>query len=174
MLGKKIRIEEFCESHHTWGQSIEYYFLYIKGVNRKLSYYLCCFSLRREDILLLHIIACEILGQCLKGGLKYYYTKFSWVSKILLQNSLFLISLYLKDLISWTRIHQANGRNCFLQLFVYKNSIVDFFFAIFLLILLILCMCWWSIPLILFIKKWLIFRMFPLTLECHSEISMLK
>lgn len=129
-------------SWHILDQFPEYYFLYISEVNRKLSYYLCCFSLRKEDVLLLHIIAHDILGQCLlKRGLKFYYTEFSSFSKILFQNSLFLISLYLQDLVSSARIHQANERNYFLQPFVHKNSIVDYCLSFFFLILLISLMC---------------------------------
>lgn len=72
--------------------------------------------------LTLNITAHVVLGQCLGGAKILLY----WV-QLIFKNSILriLISLYLKDLFSSARIHQASWRNFFLQPFVHKNSTIE-------------------------------------------------
>lgn len=130
-------------------------------------------SLWEGKVLLLHIITHDILGQCLQGELKHCCTRLSSFSKIMFQNSFFLILLYWKDLVSSARAHQANGRNCFLQRFVHKIhcSLLFAFWSFNSVDFVYVLMEYTSYSIY---KKWLIFRLLPFTVECLSEIPKLK
>lgn len=118
----QIRFEGFCEEVATfWANSLNILLMYFRNYQKIVLLFLLLLF-EKGRCLTLNITAHVVLGQCLGGAKILLY----WV-QLIFKNSILriLISLYLKDLFSSARIHQASWRNFFLQPFVHKNSTIE-------------------------------------------------